>query len=33
MPNDLRAKFLVGTALQKAEQAFKAYLTRIDALF
>ena len=33
MPNDLRARFLVGTALQKAEKAFKDYLTRIDALF
>jgi hypothetical protein len=33
MPNDLRAKFLVGAALQKAQKAFKAYLQRIDALF
>jgi hypothetical protein len=33
MPNDLRAKFLVGAALQKAQKAFKAYLKRIDALF
>jgi hypothetical protein len=33
MPGALKTEFLVGAALKKAEQAFQAYLARVDALF